>query len=163
MFVLRVGLGITIFLHGYAKVFLGGKLAGTAGWFEGMGMRPGWLQARLAAGTEMVTGTLLAVGFLTPAAAAGIIALMLVAGITAHRGNGFYIYRPGEGWEYVMVIALSAFAIASIGAGRWSVDHALGWDVEGWWGAAIAGIGGVIGGALFLAVFWRPTRAEAAS
>jgi putative oxidoreductase len=52
LFVLRVGVGVTVALHGYAKVFLGGKLTGTAGWFESMGVRPGWLHARMAAGTE---------------------------------------------------------------------------------------------------------------
>src|SRR5205823_13839400 len=95
---IRVGLGVTLMLHGYAKIFLGGRLAGTAGWFESMGMRPGHLHARMAAATELGCGALFALGLLTPLAAAGIIALMLVAAMTAHRGNGFYIYRPGEGW-----------------------------------------------------------------
>ena len=56
---------------------------------------------------------------------------MLVAGITAHRKNGFFIFRPGQGWEYVMILAVAAFAVGAIGAGEWSIDHALGWDVDG--------------------------------
>ena len=50
---------------------------------------------------------------------------MLVALITNHRGNGFFIFRPGEGWEYVMTLTLAGFAIAMLGAGEWSLDHAL--------------------------------------
>ena len=51
LLVLRVGLGVTLMLHGYAKIFLGGRLKGTAGWFESMGLRPGSFHARAAAGT----------------------------------------------------------------------------------------------------------------
>ena len=36
---------------------------------------------------------------------------MVVAGITAHRKNGFFIFRPGQGWEYVMNLAIAAFAV----------------------------------------------------
>ena len=112
LLVLRVGVGVTMFLHGWNKVFGGGKLAGTGRWFESMGMKPGWLHARLAAATELGAGLLFALGLLTPLAAAGIIALMVVAGITAHRKNGFFIFRPGQGWEYVMILAIAAFAVA---------------------------------------------------
>jgi putative oxidoreductase len=162
LLVLRGVVGITVFLHGWNKVFGGGKLAGTGRWFESMGMKPGWLHARMAAGTELGGGLLLALGLLTPVAAGGIIALMVVAGMTAHRKNGFFIFRPGEGWEYVLNLAVAAFAVATIGAGEWSLDHALGWDVEEWWGAVIAAVLGVGGGSAFLAVFWRPPREVAA-
>jgi putative oxidoreductase len=156
LLVLRAGLGVTIFLHGYAKVFLGGRLKGAAGWFESMGVRPGHVQARMAAATELGTGTLMALGLLTPFAAAGIIGLMVVAGIASHRGNGYYIYRPGEGWEYVLVLGIMAFALGTIGPGEWSLDNAIGIEVDGWWGALVAGLLGVGGGVAFLAAFWRP-------
>jgi putative oxidoreductase len=161
LLVLRLGVGVTVFLHGWNHVFGGGKLTGTGQWFESMGMKPGWLHARLAAATELGAGLLFALGLLTPLAAAGIIALMVVAGITAHRKNGFFIFRPGQGWEYVMILAVAAFAVAAIGAGEWSIDHALDLDVESWWGAVIAVVGGVGGGLLFLGVFWRPPREPA--
>ena len=51
LLIARVGLGLMIVAHGYAKVFRGGKLAGTAGWFESIGMKPGKLNAVMAAGT----------------------------------------------------------------------------------------------------------------
>ena len=54
--------GLVFAFHGYAKFFRGGRLAGTAGWFDSMGMRPGHLHARLAAAGELATGTCIASG-----------------------------------------------------------------------------------------------------
>jgi hypothetical protein len=42
---------------------------------------------------------------------------MLVALVANHRKNGFFIFRPGEGYEYVLMICLVACAIAALGAG----------------------------------------------
>jgi putative oxidoreductase len=161
LLVLRLALGLMLMAHGYNKVK--GGLDGTGRWFESLGMHPGWFHARLAAGTELGAGLLFAVGLLTPAAAAGIIGVMLVAALTDHRGKGFFIFRKEQGWEYVMIIGVAAFAVACIGAGTASIDHAVGLDVEGWWGAGIAGIGGVGAAALVLALCYRPapTRAKA--
>jgi putative oxidoreductase len=158
LLVLRVVLGVTVALHGANKVRSKAAFAGTARWFAGMGMRPGRLNAGMAAGTEITSGVLLALGLLTPLAAAMMIGVMVVAGWTAHRRNGFFIFRPGEGYEYVLVIGVAAFAIASIGAGTVSIDHALGLDVEGWWGAAVAAGVGIVGGILQMLVFWRPPK-----
>jgi len=36
---------------------------------------------------------------------------MVVAWIINHRGHGFFIFRPGEGWEYVMTLTLVALAL----------------------------------------------------
>jgi putative oxidoreductase len=93
----RLGVGLTMAAHGYAKIFQGGRLAGTARWFESIGMRPGRLHAPLAALTEIAGGVLFACGLLTPLAAAAIVALMLVAAWTVHRENGFFIVGAGLG------------------------------------------------------------------
>jgi putative oxidoreductase len=158
LLVLRVALGITFLLHGANKVRSRASFEGTGKFFESLGMRPGRINAALAAGTEIIGGALMALGLLTPLAAAMIIGLMLVAGVTDHRGKGFFIFRPGQGWEYVMMLGFTAFAIGTIGAGDWSLDHAIGIDVEDWWGAIIAGVLGVGGAALHLAVFYRPPK-----
>src|SRR5918992_250132 len=104
LLVLRVVLGVVFLAHGINHVWRGGKIPGTARWFESLGMKPGVLHAWLASGTELVVGPLLFLGLLTPFAGAGVIGVMLVAWITNHRGNGFFIFRPGEGWEYVMTL-----------------------------------------------------------
>ena len=103
---LRVVLGLTMAAHGYNKFFGGGRIPGTAAWFDSIGMKPGMLHARLAAGTEILAGLGLAVGFLTPIPAAGFVALMVVAAWTVHRKNGFFIVK--EGWEYNLVLAVAA-------------------------------------------------------
>lgn len=164
LLVLRVVLGVWIACHGLNKFFGGGKLAGTGRWFESMGVRPGPLNARLAATTEVSAGLAMALGLLTPLAGAGIIGLMLVAIVVDHRSHGFFIFRPGEGWEYCAFLAVAAFSVATIGAGKASLDHAIGWDVEGYWGAGIALIVGVLGAAGQLALFYRPApKVESAS
>jgi putative oxidoreductase len=141
--------------HGYNKFFGTNGLAGTARWFASMGMKwPQW-QARIAATTEVTSGTLLALGFLTPFACAGFIGLMIVAIVVDHWKIGFFVFRAGQGWEYCGAIAVVAFSIGTIGAGKYAIDHAIDKDVSGWTGALIAGILGV-GGALFqLALCYR--------
>ena len=158
--IFRILVGLTFAAHGWAKRFSGGRIEGTARWFDSIGMRPGRLHANLASTTEMVTGVMLAIGFLTPFAAAGIIGVMVVAGWTVHRKNGFFIV--GDGWEYTFVVGLMAFAVAGLGPGRWSVDWALGIvdGLNGWVGMAIALVLGVAGGATQLAVFFRPPAPE---
>jgi putative oxidoreductase len=158
LLVLRVSLGLMLMAHGANKVK--GGLDNAGRWFSSMGMRYGGVQARLAALTELGCGALLVVGLLTPFAAAGVIGVMLVAGIVAHRQNGFFVFRPGQGWEYVYIIAAAAFAVGAIGAGDWSIDHAIGIDVDNWWGALVAGLLGIGSGVVTLAVFWRrPVKA----
>ena len=63
MLILRVIAGPTIFLHGYNKMFRGGKIPGTAGWFDSMGMKPnGKVHAYVASCNEMGCGLLILVG-----------------------------------------------------------------------------------------------------
>ena len=156
LLLLRLAFGLMMIAHGYGKIFLGGKLDGTAGWFDSMGMKPGAVHARLAAGAEIATGVGLAIGFLTTFSAMGFVALMVVAGYTVHRKNGFFIVS--EGWEYVFTIAVAAVAIAMLGPGEWSVDAAANFDhiFDSWVGLIIAGGGGVAAGIGQLALFYRP-------
>lgn len=153
----RVVLGITLAAHGYGKFFRGGRIPGTAGWFDSMGMRPGKFHAYLAASTEVGAGLLFAAGLLTPLAAAAMVALMVVAGWTVHRENGFFIV--GNGWEYNFIIAVVAIGIATTGPGQFSLDYALGLldpDFDGITGLLIAAVGGIGAAIAQLAIFYRP-------
>lgn len=157
LLVLRLVFGLFLVAHGYNKVFGGGGLTGTAGWFGSIGMRWPDVQARLAATTEIGAGLLFAAGLLTPFAAAGMIGVMVVATWAAHRKNGFFVFR--EGWEYTVSIAVAAWTVAAIGPGEISLDHAIGLDWtawDGWVGAVIAVVLGVGGGIGQLAVSYRP-------
>ena len=156
LLILRASLGMMIFVHGYNKAFRGGRLAGTGRWFQSMGMRPGKVHAVLAAGTEMGVGVLLVVGLLTQLAAAGLIALMVVAFWTVHRDKGFMI--TGEGWEYVALISAMSLVTAILGPGRISLDAELEivHRLDGWTGLWIALLLGVGAGAAQLLLFFRP-------
>lgn len=161
LLVLRLCLGLFLAYHGYNKIFGGGGLSGTAGWFGSIGFKwPVW-QARLAAATEIGAGLLLAAGLLTPLAAAGVIGVMVVAIYVAHWKVGFFVFLPNQGWEYCATIALGAFAVGAMGPGAWSLDNAIGldWALEGWGRAVAAGAVGLGAAALQLAVSYRPAPA----
>jgi putative oxidoreductase len=157
---LRVVLGLTMAAHGYNKFFGKGGLAGTAGWFDSMGMKPGIFHARVAATTELSAGLGLALGLLTPIPAAGFVALMFVAAWTVHRKNGFFIVK--EGWEYNLILAVAAVALAGTGAGKFSLDYALFGTsavyqyLHGWAGLLIAVVLGLAGAIGQLVIFFRP-------
>jgi len=156
----RGALGAVMLAHGINHIFGGGKIAGTARWFASLGMKPGIVHAWLASLMEVIGGVLLVLGLLTPFGGAVIIGVMLVAWITNHRGNGFFIFRPGEGWEYVMTLTFAGLAIAVVGPGEWSLDNALDLfePTPGAAGLAIAAIAGGGGALGLLAGFWRPEK-----
>ncbi|MGM7645412.1 DoxX family protein [Nocardia sp. JW2] len=152
---LRLVVGVTMIAHGLNHWLGGGRIAGTARWFAGLGLRNGVLQAWASVLTEIGAGIALLLGVGTPLACAAVIAVMLVAGLLAHRRNGFFVFR--EGYEYVLVLAVVALALAVTGPGRFSIDHAAGLEVTGWAGGGLA-LGIAVGStALLLALFWRPT------
>jgi len=160
LLIVRIAIGLTIFVHGYSKFARGGKLAGTAGWFDSIGMRPGKMHAFIAASGEVGVGLFLAAGFLTSFAALGMVGLMVVAAWVAHRGNGFLITK--EGWEYTFVLAVIAVGIAMLGPGDWSADDALdiNHDLDGWTGLIISAVGGVSAATLLLSIFYHPPQVE---
>ena len=162
MFIFRVLVGLTFAAHGYAKMFRGGRIAGTAGWFDSMGMKPGKIHAYLASVTEMGSGVLLAAGLFTPFAAAAIIGVMVVAGWTVHRDKGFFIVS--EGWEYTFIVGLMALVIAGLGPGGWSLDAAIGIadELNGYAGLVIAGGIGAAAGIGQVALFYRPATTAVA-
>ncbi len=165
LLVLRCGIGAVMLAHGLNHIYGGGKIAGTAGWFQSLGMRPGKVHAWLASLAEVAGGIALVLGLLTPLGGAAVVGVMVVAWITNHRGNGFFIFRPGEGWEYVMTLTLVGFAIAVVGPGEWSLDEVLDirTDLAGTTGLLIALLAGGGGAALLLATCWRPERPSVAA
>jgi putative oxidoreductase len=147
LLVLRLVVGLLFVGHGAQKlfgVFGGGGLEGTAGMFDNIGLRPGWLHARAAGTAEFAGGLLLALGLFTPFAAAALIAVMTAAVITVHAPNG--IWNTNQGYEFNLVMTAAAFALAGIGAGAWSLDNAFGFDLNGALWAIGAIVVGVIGG-----------------
>jgi putative oxidoreductase len=126
---LRLTIGPMMVVHGMNKVRGPGGLEGTAKWFESIGFHPGSVHARVAASTEIGTGTMLTLGALHPFAAAGIIGVMTSAAATDHKGKGFFIFKGG--WEYVAVVGAVSAALSALGPGRLSIDHLRGKDRGG--------------------------------
>jgi putative oxidoreductase len=147
LLVLRLVVGLGFAAHGAQKLFgaFGGHgIEGTAGVFETLGLRPGRQHAWAAGTAEFAGGLLIALGLVTPFAAAALIAVMIAAVLTVHLRNGFF--NTSNGYEYNLVLAAVVFALAGIGAGEWSLDNAFGLDLAGT-GWALGALGaGILGG-----------------
>jgi putative oxidoreductase len=160
LLIARAWIGLVIFAHGYRHLKSVRSGPGMANWFESLGLRNGPLQAWNVTITELVFGAMLVVGLLTPLAYAGCASIVLVALVTNHWKNGFFINSPGEGWEYVGTLAVLSVALGGIGPGEWSLDDAFGisFPFEADKALAITAGVAVVGTILFLATFWRPPK-----
>jgi putative oxidoreductase len=152
LLVVRVIVGVLFFGHGAQKLFgwYGGYgLEGTGGFFEQLGFPKGKLQAAFAGLAEAGGGILFALGLLTPLALVLLSSVMLVAVIKAHLSKG--IWASNGGYEYNLVLVATVFAVTGVGAGKWSLDHALSLNVAGTgWALGALGVG-LLGGVLALA------------
>jgi putative oxidoreductase len=146
---LRITVGGFFFGHGTQKLFgwFGGHgLDATAQMFEGLGMRPGRRNALAAGAAEAGGGAALALGLATPLAAGAITSVMLTAINRVHLKNG--PWATNGGYEYNVVLIAAVLALAEVGPGELSLDHALGQERSGpGWAllAAAIGVAGAIG------------------
>jgi putative oxidoreductase len=143
LLLLRIVVGGIMSAHGAQKLFGwwdGPGMAGTTGMCSSFGCRLPNLMAWALALAELGGGLLLAAGFLTPVGALLVTTVMLNAVYLVHRPNGFF--NSNGGYEFNLLITATAVALAATGPGRFSIDHALGWDdnLSGfWWGVGVAG------------------------
>ena len=129
--IIRLVLGVVFFLHGAQKVlgwFGGYGFKGTMGFFTQVMHISGPL-AFLAIAAEFFGGLGLISGLLTRIAAFGITVNMLVAILTVHLPNGFFMnwtgQQKGEGFEYHLLVLAMTVALMIRGAGAFSVDRAI--------------------------------------
>jgi putative oxidoreductase len=143
LLLLRIAVGSIMAAHGAQKLFgwWGGPgMSGTAGMCSSLAYRAPFLMACGLGVAEFGGGLSLATGFLTPLGALAVTVVMLNAIYVIHWPKGFF--SGNGGYEFNLLIAASAVALAAIGPGRFSIDHALGWDdnISGvWWGVGVAG------------------------
>ena len=144
LLILRLVVGLTMAAHGSQKLFGwfgGGRIEGTAAYFGSLGYRAPATFALLAGLTEFLGGLAIAVGFLVPLAAMGIAVVLLNAIESVKFQNGFW--ASNGGYELEFLLLASSIGLATAGAGRFSLDRAIGWDDElsGYaiGGAALAG------------------------
>jgi putative oxidoreductase len=136
--------------HGTQKLFgwFGGHgRAGTAGFFESIGLAPGDRNAVAAGASEAAGGAMLAAGLFTPLAGTLISGPMITAIRKVHGPNGPWVTESG--YEYNLVILAAVFAIADAGPGSFSLDRAFGIDLSGP-GWAIAQLGAAAAGSAVL-------------
>jgi putative oxidoreductase len=123
LLILRLVIGALFVGHGLQKLagwFGGHGIDGTTGFFASLGLRPARAWA-IAAGTGEVLGGLgLALGLLTPFAAAAIIAVMLSAVALVHWSKGLWV--TAGGYEYNLALIAAAAVVGMMGAGRYSLD-----------------------------------------
>ena len=151
LLILRIVVGGLFAGHGAQKLF--GWFGGhgprtTGGFFESIRYRPGTPMALLAGAAEFSGGLLLATGLFVPAAALLVAGVMASAIAAVHWSKG--IWNQEGGFEYPLVVATVAFAVAAIGPGRFSLDTAFGIDWHGLWWALGAVALGALGGLLSL-------------
>jgi putative oxidoreductase len=142
---LRLTVGGFFFGHGTQKLF--GWFGGhgpdaTAQMFESLGMRPGRRNALAAGVAEAGGGAALALGLATPLAAGTLTSVMLTAIHRVHLKNGPWVTNGG--YEYNAVLIAAVLALAEVGPGDISLDHALGTERSGpGWALLAAAMGGI--------------------
>ena|ERR1700674_4989933 len=148
--VARLIIGLLMAAHGSQKAFAwfgGYGLAGVGGFFETLGFRPGRPFATAAAVGELVSGLLVALGFLGPVGPALMLSVMIVAAMSAHWKNG--LFATSNGIEVPLLYATVATALVLTGPGRISLDTLLGldsfWTPALSWAALAVGVIGAIG------------------
>ncbi|MFI8951980.1 DoxX family protein [Streptomyces sp. NPDC053750] len=145
LLLLRLTFGLLMAGHGAQKLFGlfgGGGLAATGKGFDALGYHPGEVFAVIGGLSELLGGLGLALGFLTPLAAAALIGVMINAMVTVSGAHG--LWAADGGVEYNVCIAVAALVITMIGPGRLAVDRFFRWGRGGWASAAVAvGLGGI--------------------
>lgn len=123
----RVAIGICFMIHAFGKLgWVGsGSLDGFARWLGDLGVPMPAVQARIAMGSELGGGALLALGLATRPACVALIGTMLVAGIVGHRGAGYLITNNPPGAEYTINLAVICLMFLLIGPGAISLDAML--------------------------------------
>ena len=127
----RLTLGLAMLPHGLQKTlgwFGGYGFSGTRGFFtETMGIPAAF--ALLAIAAESLGAVALIAGALTRVAALGVGSVMIVATLTVHQSNGFFMNwsgsQAGEGFEYHLLVLSLVLVTLVKGGGRGSVDGVL--------------------------------------
>ncbi len=159
----RLVFGLIMAAHGAQKLFgwFGGYgIAGTGGFFESIGFRPGRLMALAAGLGEVLSGLLIALGLFGPIGSALMVSVMIVA-MSVHIKGG--LFAQSNGIEVPLLYAVAGVVLALTGPGRYALDPTLG--LEALWTPAVtlaALAAGIIGGLVVLAAR-RQVEAPAAA
>jgi len=116
--VIRVVVGLIFAMHGYQKLM--GGVDATAGFLGTLGFPIPVLFAVLLIAAELVGGLFLIVGAFTQWSAKILTFVSLVALLTVHIKNGFFMATGG--YEFILLLLAACISIVISGAGCWSAD-----------------------------------------
>lgn len=130
LLIARLALGLVMFPHGAQKAlgwFSGPGLSGTVGFMSSIGLAVPL--PYLAVLAEFGGAIALVFGLFGRVAALGVGIVMVVAAVTVHLANGFFMNwngnQAGEGYEYHILALGLALAIMIGGSGALSLDRLL--------------------------------------
>ncbi|MEA2265162.1 MAG: putative oxidoreductase [Solirubrobacteraceae bacterium] len=115
----RLIIGTYFMGHGAQKqfgLFGGHGLEATGAHFEMLGLKPGSLNAQVAAAGELGGGALLALGVLPTVAGVPLIATMVVAMRTVHLEHGPWLANGGFEYNLALIAAVMAIIDANTGS-----------------------------------------------
>lgn len=115
---LRVSLGIMFIAHSLVLKWMTFTLAGTAQYFESLGL-PAFL-AYATFWAELIGGILLVLGVQSRWVALGLLPVLFGAA-WVHIGNGWVFSAEGGGWEYPLYLIVLSFAQALLGDGAYAL------------------------------------------
>jgi putative oxidoreductase len=121
LLILRLALGAVFIIHGGQKLFMMGP-SGTAGMLMQMGVPAASVIGPILALLEPLAGVGVLLGLLTRLSGLAIACDMLGAILTFHIKHGFFVPM---GIEFVMMNCAAGLALAALGAGPFSIDHAI--------------------------------------
>ena len=113
--VLRISVGIIFLMNGWVKLFVNG-IAGTAGFFDSIGIPLATAAAVLVSVLEFAGGAALILGIGTRIVSPLLAVTMLTALFTVHIGNGFFVSNGGI--SHVFVLFAATLALTLTGPGR---------------------------------------------
>jgi putative oxidoreductase len=128
-FLLRVALGIMYLAHSIVLKLSTYGLAGTAGFFVGVGL-PGWL-AYVTFAAEAVGGALLILGVQTRWVVLVLSPALFGAIIWVHAGNGWVFTAPNGGWEYPAFLIVVSVVQFLLGDGAYALRPSKSMDLAG--------------------------------
>jgi putative oxidoreductase len=118
LLVLRLSLALIFFSHGYPK--LAHSAAGMQGFFVEHGL-PGYF-VHISGVLEIFGAILLVLGVFTRAAG---LLLAIEMGVAIWKVHSTGSYLAVHNYEFPLAMLAGSFALATVGAGRLSLDHPL--------------------------------------